>query len=60
MAAKRVVVARQAFFCEHEGREVHVPQGKRYAATDKLVKAHSIFFEPVDQLDEPVQPRPRS
>jgi hypothetical protein len=52
MAAKRVVVAREAFFCEHEGREVHVPQGKRFAATDKLVKAHAIFFAPAKQVDE--------
>jgi hypothetical protein len=52
MAAKRVVVAREAFFCEHEGREVLVPQGKRLEATDTLVKAHPHYFRPVDPVED--------
>lgn len=55
-AAKAVLVARESFVCEHEGREVLVRVGTRLPATDKLVKAHREFFATEAELHTVASP----
>ena len=48
MAAAKIVVARESFVAEHEGRELLVSAGTRVRAGHPLAKAHPDLFEPAE------------
>ncbi len=51
MAARKlqVVVATASCVTEHQGKQVRVAAGARYASTHPLVKARPELFEPAEQ-----------